>query len=133
MPDMNFGVLSGTISKAGQYRELNNGTPLCDIEIANCWHTDREPDLAPLTLWREDAKLAATLPAGTRVIVHYKLSSREYNGNIYPQIRVHGFAVLPSAAGPQAARDSAPAPFPEPDDEARPLDMHDETMDPLPF
>ena len=92
-----------------EYQEGNFPTQVC----MNVWGEDKVKELARYQL-------------GDKVKVSFNLSSREYNGRWYSDIRA--WRIEPAGQASQVAPPPPSAPMPSPDDMSSPLDDTD-----LPF
>ena len=112
-----LGVQSGTSARGAwskqefvfEYQEGNFPTQVC----MNVWGEDKVKELARYQV-------------GDKVKVSFNLSSREYNGRWYSDIRA--WRIEPAGQASQVAPPPPSAPMPSPDDMSSPLDDTD-----LPF
>ena len=85
------------------------------------------PTQVCMNVWGEDkVKELARYQVGDKVKVSFNLSSREYNGRWYSDIRA--WRIEPAGQASQVAPPPPSAPMPSPDDMSSPLDDTD-----LPF
>ena len=85
------------------------------------------PTQVCMNVWGEDkVKELARYQVGDKVKVSFNLSSREYNGRWYSDIRA--WRIEPAGQASQVALPPPSAPMPSPDDMSSPLDDTD-----LPF
>ena len=85
------------------------------------------PTQVCMNVWGEDkVKELARYQVGDKVKVSFNLSSREYNGRWYSDIRA--WRIEPAGQASQGAPPPPSAPMPSPDDMSSPLDDTD-----LPF
>jgi single-strand DNA-binding protein len=89
-------TIAGNLGKDAVYKSTQDGTPLCTFSVgASVGYGDRKQTLwFDVTNWGKGSeKLAQMLLKGVKVTVSGELSTREYEGKTYLQIRADHVAL----------------------------------------
>lgn len=87
---MQIATIAGNLGKDAVFKTAQDGTPLCSfsVGVSTGWGDRKQTTWWDVTRWGKGAdKLAEMLPKGTKVTVSGEVSTREYDGKTYLQIR----------------------------------------------
>lgn len=87
---MQIATIAGNLGKDAVFKSTQDGTPLCSfsVGVSTGWGDRKQTTWWDITKWGKGAdKLAEMLLKGVKVTVSGEVSTREYDGKTYLQIR----------------------------------------------